>query len=88
VLFCWIAVKIGLCRLPDDVNWLHLTGAGMLGGIGFTMSIFITNLAFVTHAEFIDASKIAILIASVTSAIAGYLLLARTRPASMLEAAR
>ncbi|HEX4858510.1 MAG TPA: Na+/H+ antiporter NhaA, partial [Usitatibacteraceae bacterium] len=46
VLFCWIAVKIGLCRLPDDVNWLHLTGAGMLGGIGFTMSIFITNLAF------------------------------------------
>ena len=46
VLFSFIAVAIGICRLPLDLNWRHIFGAGLLGGIGFTMSIFITNLAF------------------------------------------
>jgi Na+:H+ antiporter, NhaA family len=43
-VFCFVAVAFGICRLPLDLNWKHVLGAGMLGGIGFTMSIFITNL--------------------------------------------
>ena len=46
-LFSFAAVALGLCRLPLDLAWRHIVGAGLLGGIGFTMSIFITNLAFV-----------------------------------------
>ena len=46
-LLSFLAVSIGVCRLPLDLNWKHIFGAGLLGGIGFTMSIFITNLAFV-----------------------------------------
>ncbi len=60
----FVAVAIGICRLPLDLNWRHVLGGGMLGGIGFTMSIFISNLAFETDAAAINASKIAILLAS------------------------
>lgn len=67
-----IAVALGLCRLPADLAWRHVIGAGLLGGIGFTMSIFITNLAFGGQAEAVDASKIAILLASLTSGVLGY----------------
>lgn len=71
-LACLIAVRIGVCRLPLDLAWRHVIGAGMLGGIGFTMSIFITNLAFTGQADTITASKMAILIASLVSGIAGF----------------
>ncbi len=70
-LFAFVVAAIGICRLPLDLNWKHIIGAGMLGGIGFTMSIFITNLAFTGKPEMIDASKMAIFIASVFSAIVG-----------------
>lgn len=70
-LFAFIVAAIGICRLPLDLNWKHIIGAGMLGGIGFTMSIFITNLAFTGKLDMIDASKMAIFIASVFSALAG-----------------
>jgi NhaA family Na+:H+ antiporter len=43
----FIAVALGICKLPLDLSWRHIFGAGLLGGIGFTMSRFITNLAFV-----------------------------------------
>ncbi|MFC0252793.1 Na+/H+ antiporter NhaA [Massilia consociata] len=72
VLFCFAAVAVGLCRLPLDLAWRHVLGAGMLGGIGFTMSIFITNLAFVGANETINASKMAILVASLVAGIAGF----------------
>ncbi|HYP51049.1 MAG TPA: Na+/H+ antiporter NhaA, partial [Pyrinomonadaceae bacterium] len=72
-LICFIAVSIGICRLPLDLNWRHIFGAGILGGIGFTMSIFITNLAFVGSAETINASKTAILLASLTAGTIGFL---------------
>lgn len=62
-LFSFAAVTLGLCRLPLDLAWRHILGAGLLGGIGFTMSIFITNLAFVGQAGIVNASKMAILIA-------------------------
>jgi len=70
---CFIAVSIGICALPKDVNWKHIFGAGMLGGIGFTMSIFITNLAFIDNNATIAASKIAIIFASLTAGIFGFL---------------
>jgi NhaA family Na+:H+ antiporter len=70
-LFSLFAVGVGICALPSDLGWRHVIGAGILGGIGFTMSIFITNLAFPGNAGLIDASKIAILLASLASAMAG-----------------
>lgn len=73
MLFSFVSVSIGICRLPFDLNWRHLFGAGLLGGIGFTMSIFITNLAFVRNAEMINASKMAILLASLTAGTIGFL---------------
>lgn len=71
-LFSFIAVALGLCVLPGDLKWKHLIGAGFLGGIGFTMSIFITLLAF-EDADIVNESKIAILIASVVAGTIGYL---------------
>ncbi|MGJ7914307.1 Na+/H+ antiporter NhaA [Massilia sp. LXY-6] len=73
VLFSFAAVALGMCRLPPDLSWRHVLGAGMLGGIGFTMSIFITNLAFPGLADAITASKIAILLASLTAGAVGFL---------------
>jgi len=72
-LLCLLTVAIGLCRLPDDLKWPHIIGAGLLGGIGFTMSIFITNLAFADDAGLINASKMAILAASIIAGAFGFL---------------
>jgi len=72
VLLSLIAVHAGLCRLPLDLAWRHVFGAGLLGGIGFTMSIFITNLAFGDQPQAVDASKMAILVASLASGLLGY----------------
>jgi len=71
-LFCFVVVSLGICKLPLDLNWKHVFGAGLLGGIGFTMSIFITNLAFVGEASVISASKMAILLASLAAGIVGF----------------
>ncbi|MGI9055103.1 MAG: Na+/H+ antiporter NhaA [Pyrinomonadaceae bacterium] len=68
----FIAVALGICRLPLDLNWKHVLGAGFLGGIGFTMSIFITNLAFTGNGETINSSKMAILLASLIAGIFGF----------------
>ncbi len=72
LLFTWIAVKTKLSQLPGMLNWKHITGAGLLAGIGFTMSIFITLLAFQDKTLVIN-SKIAILCASLIAAIVGLL---------------
>jgi NhaA family Na+:H+ antiporter len=68
--FSYIAVKLGICSLPGDIKWREVLGIGLLGGIGFTMSIFITLLAY-TDAALIDGSKIATLVGSMLSGIAG-----------------
>jgi NhaA family Na+:H+ antiporter len=73
MLLSFVAVAVGICRLPPDLNWKHVFGAGLLGGIGFTMSIFITNLAFAGNPEIINVSKIAILLASFTAGTIGFL---------------
>ena len=72
-LLSFVVVSLGICRLPLDLNWKHVFGAGILGGIGFTMSIFITNLAFVGESNIINASKMAILLASLTAGTIGFL---------------
>ena len=68
----FIAVSVGVCRLPLDLNWKHVFGAGLLGGIGFTMSIFITNLAFAGNGDAINGSKMAILLASLAAGMLGF----------------
>lgn len=70
LLFSRIAVALNWCRLPEDISWKTLAGAGILGGIGFTMSIFITTLAF-SDAQHILLSKMAILFASLTASLLG-----------------
>lgn len=79
-----VAVRSGLCRLPGGLQWRHIAGAGILGGIGFTMSIFITNLAFPGDPGLISSSKIAILLASLAAGTGGFLWLyssgTRTEP--------
>ena len=69
-LFSYLAVKTGLAYLPEGVRWSHIIGASILGGIGFTMSLFISGLSF-TEPALLDYSKLAILIASILSAVAG-----------------
>lgn len=71
-LFSYIAVKTGLGKLGENVQWKHMIGVGMLGGIGFTMSIFITLLAFGDNTHFVNDSKLFILLSSLVSAIFGY----------------
>ncbi len=66
-------VLIGICKLPSEVTWSHMIGAGLLGGIGFTISIFITNLAFEGQLELINASKIAVFTASLLAGLIGLL---------------
>jgi NhaA family Na+:H+ antiporter len=86
-LFSWLAVRSGLARLPSGVQWKHLTGAAWLGGIGFTMSLFIGQLAFRDPAV-VEQAKLGILLASAVSAAIGlaWLLWAssgRVRPAQL-----
>lgn len=75
--FTWIAVKLDWVILPRGVQMAHIFGAAMLGSIGFTMSIFIAELAFVNHPEMIEQAKLGILFASLFAGIAGYLWLHR-----------
>lgn len=73
-LFSWFAVRLGLAELPAHVSWKGVYGAAILGGIGFTMSLFVSLLAFPGAAQ-VDSAKIGILLASLLSGIAGALVL-------------
>jgi Na+:H+ antiporter, NhaA family len=75
LLFCYAAIKLRIAKLAEGVSWAQLAGAGILAGIGFTMSIFITLLAFHDQ-EIIKHSKIVILFSSLIAGVAGYLFLA------------
>ena len=72
--FAYIAVKLKLCNLPDGIKMIDILGLSFLCGIGFTMSLFINNLAF-TSAELIDASKLGIFVGSIFAAVIGYKIL-------------
>jgi len=71
LLCCFFACKIGIAALPAGVTWRHIFGAGILAGIGFTMAIFIANLAYANDPSHLEHAKLAILVASAISAIAG-----------------
>ncbi len=73
-IFSWIAIKLKLAVMPEDVKWIHIFGIALLGGIGFTMSIFITNLAF-DSTELTNLSKLGIYAGSFVSALLGFLVL-------------
>ena len=79
VSFAWLAVRTRLATLPTAVNWRQILGVGMLGGIGFTMSLFIASLAFASNTE-IETSKIGILAASIVSGVAGILVVFKRCP--------
>jgi NhaA family Na+:H+ antiporter len=79
LLFSWLAVRFGNADLPAGTNWRQLAAMSFLAGIGFTMSLFVTELAFTSEALISDA-KVGILIASLISAIAGYFALHRVLP--------
>lgn len=76
VAFSWFAVRTGVATLPLGMRWQHVWGVGILCGIGFTMSLFISNLAFEAP-ELLDAAKIGVLIASLIAGVCGAALLAR-----------
>jgi NhaA family Na+:H+ antiporter len=76
-LFTWLSVKLGIGALPPTVKWIHILGLGFLGGMGFTMSLFISNLAF-SGPLLLDPAKIGILTGSLIAGILGYIILSIT----------
>lgn len=88
-LFSWLAVRFGICPLPRGVTWSQMISVSMLAGIGFTVALFITGLAYegAEHEVFDTQARMGILLASLIASILGVVLLARsTRPASSSEA--
>ena len=77
-LFSIIAIKLKIAQMPNNANWMSFYGVGILTGIGFTMSLFIGNLAFVENIEYIDGVKIGVLAGSLLSTLIGYSLLLLT----------
>jgi len=74
--FSWLAIKTGLARLPTGVNWLQMYGVALLCGIGFTMSLFISSLAFQQGEQVVPVDdRLGILIGSLVSGVVGYLVL-------------
>lgn len=71
----WLLVKLKVAQLPHGIAWKHIIGVGFIAGIGFTVSIFITELAFADNQSLINTAKIGIFIASAISAVMGYLVL-------------
>ncbi|WP_291316145.1 Na+/H+ antiporter NhaA [Desulfuromonas sp.] len=84
VFFSWLAVRLGVADLPAGANWTAMFGVGMLGGIGFTMSLFISNLAYLDPA-LVAYAKVGIFAASIFAGVAGFALLhhaGRRRPSA------
>ncbi len=85
LIFAWIGVKLKITDLPPGTNWTQMAGLGFLGGIGFTMSMFISSLAF-QDAGLLNHAKIGILVGSLIAGISGYLLLRSNLTPEMEEA--
>jgi NhaA family Na+:H+ antiporter len=71
LLFSFLAVKSRVARLPEGVSWTVLLGGGFLAGIGFTMSLFVANLAFASHPQLLADAKVGVLAGSVLGALVG-----------------
>ncbi len=84
--FSWIGVRLGLCSLPSDLNWLHVYGLAILCGVGFTMSLFIGSLAFEnTGVDLLFDDRLGIIVGSLLSAVCAYLVLRASLPAKLTE---
>ena len=75
MLISFIAVKLGVAQMPDKSSWLSLYGVSILTGVGFTMSLFVGNLAFIENIQYIDGVKIGVLSGSLLSTVFGYFIL-------------
>jgi NhaA family Na+:H+ antiporter len=75
----WLMVKFGKAHLPGGTRWPHIIGVGFIAGIGFTVSLFITELAFAIDQQLLDTAKVSIFIASILSAALGALVLYKTK---------
>ena len=74
-LFSFLSIKLKIAEMPSNSNWITLYGVGVLTGIGFTMSLFVGNLAFLNYPASMDGVKIGVLVGSTLSALLGYVLL-------------
>ena len=74
-LFSYLSIKLKIAEMPSNSNWIKLYAVGILTGIGFTMSLFVGNLAFIENAQHMDGVKIGVLCGSLLSAFVGYFLL-------------
>ncbi len=83
-LFTWIGVKSGMSRMPRGANWTHVIGLAAIGGVGFTVSLFVTGLAF-DNPVFTDDAKIGIVVASVVAALIGSVVLTRAKEVTEVE---
>lgn len=86
-LFSWISVKLGVCKMPSHAKWKHIFGVGILGGIGFTMSIFIAILSFSGEHQIMSEAKFSIMIGSLVSGLVGFVLLTQMAGRSSKTAA-
>ncbi|WP_159467016.1 Na+/H+ antiporter NhaA [Dyadobacter sp. 3J3] len=84
LLFTWLMVRFKISELPQSATWRHITGVAALAGVGFTMSLFITGLAFNSD-EMVDQAKYGILIASVFAGCAGIIILKNVKPGSSTD---
>ena len=84
LLFCWIMVRYKISSLPEGANWKHIAGVALLAGIGFTMSLFISGLAF-GDPVLINQAKYGILIASIIAGILGTIVLKRVGQSSEIQ---
>jgi NhaA family Na+:H+ antiporter len=75
LLFSYISVRFKFAEMPNNSNWISIYGVSVLTGIGFTMSLFVGNLAFIENTQYIDGVKIGVLSGSLLSTIFGYLIL-------------
>ena len=74
-IFSYVSIKLKFAEMPNDSDWLKLYGVGVLTGIGFTMSLFVGNLAFVDTTQYLSGVKIGVLLGSLASTLFGYMLI-------------
>lgn len=84
-LFSWIGIRLGAAELPEEVNFKQIIGIALLAGVGFTMSIFVANLAFSENAFLLDSAKVGILIGSLIAGVLGYTVLRFSGPKKISE---
>ncbi len=77
-LFSYVSIKTKIAQMPNNTNWFNLYGVGVLTGIGFTMSLFVGNLAFIENVQYMDGVKIGVLTGSLLSTLFGYFIILLT----------